>query len=125
MCQKHLGFDYCFDDSYCKICKGYCCRGDGYVFLNQNDIEGISLYLNLEKEQFLQTYTRVFYDKIVLANIKVGGEYQCCFLDKDGLCEIYTKRPLQCKTFPFWDSMKELSFEELNELCPAIVKNSC
>jgi Fe-S-cluster containining protein len=125
MYQKHIGFDYCFIDNYCKICKGYCCRGEGYVFLTQSDIEGIAAYLNLEKEQFLKTYTRKFYDKIALANIKVNGEYVCCFLDKEGLCEIYTKRPLQCRTFPFWDSMKELSLKELNQLCPAIVKNSC
>jgi len=95
------------------------------VFLTQSDIEGIATYLNLEKEQFLKTYTRKFYDKIALANIKVNGEYVCCFLDKEGLCEIYTKRPLQCRTFPFWDSMKDLSLKELNQLCPAIVKNSC
>jgi len=69
MYQKHIGFDYCFIDNYCKICKGYCCRGEGYVFLTQSDIEGNAAYLNLEKEQFLKTYTRKFYDKIALANI--------------------------------------------------------
>jgi len=122
MCKKHIGFDYSFDHSYCKICKGYCCKGEGYVFLTQSDIEGIAAYLNLEKEQFLKTYARKFYDKIALANIKVNGEYKCCFLDDEGLCEIYTKRPLQCRTFPFWDSMRELSLEDLNQLCPAIVK---
>lgn len=93
--------------------------------MTQSDIENLALYLNLEKEQFLKTYTIKFYDKIALANIKVNGEYVCCFLDKEGLCEIYTKRPMQCKTFPFWDSMKELSFEELRKFCPAIHKNSC
>ncbi|MGC9167574.1 MAG: YkgJ family cysteine cluster protein [Desulfurella sp.] len=121
MCQKHLGFNYCFDDSYCKICKGYCCKGEGYVFLEQSDIESIAIYLNLEIEQFIQTYTRKFYDKIVLANVKINGEYACCFLN-DGLCEIYPSRPSQCKTFPFWDSMKNLSIEELKQLCPAIKK---
>ncbi|MGC8705824.1 MAG: YkgJ family cysteine cluster protein [Desulfurella sp.] len=121
MCQKHLGFNYCFDDSYCKICKGYCCKGEGYVFLEQSDIESIAIYLNLEIEQFIQIYTRKFYDKIVLANVKTNGEYKCCFLN-DGLCEIYPSRPSQCKTFPFWDSMKNLSIEELKQLCPAIKK---
>ncbi|OSS41846.1 hypothetical protein DESAMIL20_1399 [Desulfurella amilsii] len=122
MCKKHLDFSYSFDDSYCKICKGYCCRGDGYVFLTQSDIEDIAAYLNLEKEQFLQTYTGKFYDKVTLANIKVNGEYTCCFLDKEGLCEIYPKRPIQCRTFPFWESMKNFSLEDLNQLCPAILK---
>ncbi len=95
--------------------------GDGFVFLTQDDIFSIANFLNCEKEEFLRIYTRKFYDKVVLASIKVNGTSMCCFLE-NGLCQIYPKRPNQCKTFPFWDSMKDLDIEELKKLCPAIKK---
>ncbi len=119
MCKEHLGFDYCFDEDYCKLCRGFCCIGDGFVFLTQDDIVSIANFLNCDIEEFLRIYTRKFYDKTVLANIEVNGIYMCCFLE-NGLCQIYPKRPTQCKTFPFWDSMKDLNIEELKTLCPAI-----
>lgn len=124
MCKKHLDFDYCFDDTYCKICRGFCCKGDGFVFLSGEDIKAISSFLQLEKEVFLEKYTVAFYNKVTLKSLKINGEVVCCFLSKGGFCEIYPARPLQCRTFPFWDSMKDLSLKELSELCPAIKKNN-
>ncbi len=78
----------------------------------------------MPRKDFLEKYTIAFYKKVSLKSLKIMGESVCCFLDEHGLCEIYPARPMQCKTFPFWDSMKNLSIEELNELCPAIKKNS-
>lgn len=124
MCKKYLSFDYCFDDSYCKTCRGFCCKGEGFVFISEEDIKAISNFLQLKEKDFLEKYTSAFYNKIILKSLKINNEFVCCFLNKEGSCEIYPSRPLQCRTFPFWDSMRNLSLEELNELCPAIKKHN-
>ncbi len=117
---KEDGFSFCFDKSACKICKGKCCIGEGYVFLTDEDIEGISNFLSLKKEEFLKLYTRKVNGKTTLIDLAVKNEIRCVFLDDNYRCEIYTKRPKQCRDFPFWESLKNKSFDEVKKLCPGI-----
>ncbi len=115
------GFKFCFDEKSCETCQGLCCIGDGFVFLNENDIEGISLYLGISKTEFVKTYTREAYGKKALIDLVIKGEKRCVFLNDSYRCEIYPKRPKQCKEFPFWENLKEKKIENLEGLCPGIV----
>ncbi len=121
MNNKKEGFSFCFDKSACKTCKGKCCRGEGYVFLTNEDIENISEFLDIEKKAFLRLYTRKVNGKTALIDLAVKNEIRCVFLDDNYRCEIYTKRPKQCRSFPFWESLKDKSFDAVEELCPGIV----
>lgn len=122
MCKKFLGFDFCFNESICESCQGFCCKGNGFVFLDSDDIECLAKALNIDVDEFLNLYTIRFYNKISIKSIKSNGEYMCVFLNNNGKCEIYESRPKQCKSFPFWESMRNLSYQELLNLCPAIEK---
>ncbi|WP_022670643.1 YkgJ family cysteine cluster protein [Hippea alviniae] len=117
---KRDGFWFCFDDTRCKTCKALCCIGEGYVFLTNEDIERISEFLGLKREDFLKTYTRKVFGKIALIDLVIKGEKRCVFLDDNYRCEIYPVRPKQCESFPFWEKFKELSLNKLKKLCPAI-----
>ncbi|WP_041324024.1 YkgJ family cysteine cluster protein [Hippea maritima] len=117
---KKDGFQFCFDDTFCKTCKAKCCIGDGYVFLNDKDIENLYTFLGISKEDFLNKYTRKVFGKVVLIDLVIKNEKRCVFLDDNYRCEVYPKRPFQCKSFPFWEKLRSFSLDELKKLCPAI-----
>jgi len=119
---KRDGFRFCFDEQACKTCKGRCCIGEGYVFLTETDIREISRFLRITEEEFLEKYTRKVNYKFALIDLVVKGEKRCVFLSDEYLCEIYPKRPKQCKDFPFWNSLKDKAFQFAQKLCPGVVK---
>lgn len=49
-------------------------------------------------------------------------EYCCVFLDGNQ-CSIYPVRPLQCRTFPFWDHFKT-EIDQLLKECPGVKSSS-
>lgn len=89
----------------CRQC-GRCCSGpeEGYVWVSDEEIAGISLFLGVTAEHFRRVCAR-----------KAGGHYtireqkpsnDCLFLIRDESgqkrCSIYSVRPSQCRTWPFW-----------------------
>ncbi len=119
---KVEGFDFAFDNTACDNCKALCCKGDGYVFLDTEDIKNIASFLNMKTEEFLKLYTKkaIYGKKISLISLKIKDEIKCVFLDDDNRCEIYATRPKQCKSFPFWLNLKDKNKERLVKLCPGI-----
>lgn len=109
----------------CTQC-GRCCSGpeEGYIWLSDDEITRISLFLGITAEQFRRTCAR-----------KVGGRYtiieqkpsnDCWFLkrDADGAkrCSIYSLRPSQCRTWPFWPGniADSDSWAYAAERCPGV-----
>jgi len=92
----------CFECTGC----GDCCRvRDGYdcVYLYDEDIGPLALALGLEVDEFLDRYA--FVDELGWTRLKIDTD-ACPFLDRaENTCSVYEARPLQCRTFPFWDSM--------------------
>ena len=45
-----------------------------------------------------------------------------CIFWSDGICTIYSARPLQCQSFPFWASnlLSEKAWESASLTCPGI-----
>ncbi len=105
----------------CTKC-GKCCTGfPGYVYLSETDIEKIAEFLHMNTERFLKKYTkrvRVFNESRFSLTEKV--HFDCIFLDK--LCTIYSVRPYQCKTYPFWKRhlVSEREWIKTGEFCPGI-----
>ncbi len=83
----------------CTEC-GACCTGSpGYVWLSEEDIETLCQALQLQRHEFLQRYTRLVHLRTAL--IEHPKTYDCVFL-KGNRCEVYSARPKQCRTFPWW-----------------------
>jgi hypothetical protein len=86
----------------CKEC-GKCCTGfPGYVWVKESEIKEIAELLAISEDEMKKKYLR-----------RVGGSwalkemprnYDCVFL-QDRRCKIYARRPHQCRTFPWWNTL--------------------
>lgn len=81
----------------CKKC-GKCCKWDGYVFLEPEDIDRLAKHFSLNKEDFLDEYTTDHDDYKILKN--KPNSKSCVFL-KNNRCDIWDVKPQQCADFPF------------------------
>jgi Fe-S-cluster containining protein len=116
------GFSYAFDTGACATCGGRCCIGEsGNIFVSQGEIEKIIALLEIDIATFYKEYLVKKGYKFSLKERRFGDSHDCIFFDRDaGGCQIYEARPLQCRTFPFWDYYKD-RIEELKAECPGII----
>lgn len=81
---------------------GKCCTGpSGFVFVTEEEMQGMANELQISLDLFKRKYTRKRNNQYALTERKNGDEYACVFL-KDKKCLVYQNRPLQCRTYPFW-----------------------
>src|SRR5688500_1640879 len=79
---------------------GQCCTGaPGYTWVTEQEIVSIADYLNLSIDDFSRKYIRKIDERYSLK--EDYQNYDCVFL-KDKKCQIYSVRPTQCRTFPWW-----------------------
>ncbi len=88
----------------CTQC-GNCCGGPpGYVWVSKRDIQAIAEFLGRPDGKLDRTELRRVGLRYSLTE-KPGGD--CVFLVRDGnkaRCAIHPVRPVQCRTWPFWDT---------------------
>ncbi len=108
----------------CQRCR-YCCSSEpGYVFLSEKDLDAAALASGLDREAFISIYCRlVDFGAYYLISLKEKENYDCIFLNESG-CSIYSGRPTQCRTYPFWSGIvdSEKAWREESKLCPGIGK---
>lgn len=108
----------------CKNC-GHCCADEpGYVFLSEKDIQVLSDGLNLSKDDFIITYCRTIdFGAMKLVSLIEKDNYDCVFLTDKG-CKVYEYRPIQCRTYPFWQHIleDEKSWNDEALQCPGMNK---
>ena len=116
------GFSYGFIPSACLSCQGRCCTGEsGYIYVNKNEIERIAAFLKIDKESFISEYLFKKGYRYSIKEREINGEFECIFFDREANgCKIYQARPIQCRTFPFWEYYKD-KVEALKQECPGIV----
>jgi len=89
----------------CTQC-GNCCTGaPGYVFLTREEIDRIAEFIG--QPTLTERQLRRVGRRWSLTERRNGD---CTFLkniDGKRICSIYPVRPLQCRTWPFWDSLLE------------------
>jgi Fe-S-cluster containining protein len=106
----------------CKRCSS-CCRYDaGFVFLSEDDLEKLTAEKKMDRDSFIITYCRWVTDfngKEVLS-LKEKSNNDCIFWDSG--CTVYTARPIQCVTFPFWETVvsSAMSWQAAASACPGI-----
>ena len=116
------GFPYGFMPNACATCGGKCCTGEsGYIHVNKTEMERIAAFLNIDIETLKSEYLYKHGYKYSIKEREVEGSFECVFYDakQDG-CMIYAARPVQCRTFPFWEYYKN-RVDELKRECPGIV----
>ncbi|PHS58267.1 MAG: zinc/iron-chelating domain-containing protein [Sulfurimonas sp.] len=120
--KKEESYTYAFDSNACNTCEARCCTGQsGYIYVTKKEIENISIVLNLDVSVFVSKYLFKKNYKYSIKEIKYNGSYECVFYDrKSNGCSIYNARPLQCRTFPFWDYYRT-RVDELKLECPGII----
>ncbi len=90
----------------CTQC-GRCCGGaPGFVWVSGDEARDMAAFLDLPLDVFMRQHTRRVRGRRSLKEYENGD---CEFLDHDddgrARCTIHPVRPLQCRTWPFWDSI--------------------
>lgn len=99
---------------------GDCCTGSpGYVWVSEEEIHAIAKHLNLSIVEFRNKYIRQVGQRESL--LEHPKNFDCIFL-KDRKCQIYTLRPKQCRTFPWWvyNLRSEADWNQASRYCEGI-----
>ena len=105
----------------CTAC-GNCCRHHGeyaYVYLRRPEARSMAAHLGLGLEDFLERYCQREGHLFALRM----DDPACPFLGADGRCGVYPVRPVQCRTWPFWEETLDDEAKwhgEVRATCPGI-----
>jgi Fe-S-cluster containining protein len=111
----------CFSCTRCSVC----CRFEpGYVFLSKTDVDILASFLSMDYNGFVAVYCRWIngYEGTVRLSLKEKANYDCIFWKKG--CTVYSGRPKQCRTFPFWADIlsSREAWDNAALSCPGIGK---
>lgn len=102
----------------CTGCGG-CCSGEpGYVWVDDDEIAGMAALMKISVESFERRFVRNEAGGKSLVEYPDGD---CIFLEPDSRrCSVYEARPVQCRTWPFWNSNlgARKDWEETCKACP-------
>lgn len=100
--QTKIGYNYSFNENACATCGGACCIGEsGAIWLNSEESRAIANFLKIEHEDFCLTYAKKIDGRLSIKEKPYKDGWACIFFNEG--CEIYSVRPKQCATFPFWE----------------------
>jgi len=89
----------------CKRCSSCCRKDPGFVYLSEMDVKNLLATLKMDRNSFISTYCRWVTDwkgnEVLSLKEKSNKD---CILWNEG-CSVYKARPLQCVTFPFWETI--------------------
>ena len=104
---------------------GKCCvsrNSYGFVYLSNIDIRRFSKYFKISIKKFKDEYCQIT-DGFIHLLEKTELDGSCIFL-KNKKCSVYTSRPSQCRTWPFWNENMNAKVwnEDISLNCPGIGK---
>ncbi len=108
----------------CTRCSACCRYNPGYVFLSLSDIDCLVAFLQISKHDFIMKYVKEVdmgdYRRLSLTE---KPNFDCIFWT-DGGCTVYPARPLQCRSYPFWQQnlVSREVWDGLSASCPGINK---
>src|ERR1700722_15463026 len=101
----------------CTRC-GHCCTGaPGHVWDGDEEIAALGPARGMCIKQFTKAFVRRVGARTSLIE-KPGGD--CIFWDRQAGCTVYSARPDQCRTWPFWPENVETpqDWEHVRSVCP-------
>lgn len=108
----------------CKQCSSCCRYEEGVVIINDREVDQIADFLNLQRGDFIAKYCkRVFAHNQVQLSLIEKSNLDCIFWDPQIKgCAIYSVRPIQCSTFPFWPSLLQSHqvWQKCSKDCPGM-----
>ena len=107
----------CFSCTQC----GNCCTGSpGVVWVTDEEIAEIARITGKTVGEIRLFHTRIVGGRVSLREHPNGD---CTFFDPEHRrCTVYEARPVQCRTWPFWNSNLESSaaWEGVKRECPGV-----
>ncbi len=106
----------------CRRCSACCRVQPGFVFLSHNDLSELLAELGVPWDEFKGRYLRsVNIGKFIHLSLREKDNFDCVFWES-GNCRVYEKRPLQCRSFPFWSHLlvSRETWQEHGKQCPGI-----
>ncbi len=102
----------------CTQC-GDCCSGDpGYVWVDPDEIQAMADKMQMTRDEFSAKFIRKVGKQFSLMEYDNGD---CILLDPvKRTCLVYQARPIQCRTWPFWDSnlQNKKAWKATCNVCP-------
>lgn len=101
----------------CQQC-GACCTGEpGYVYVTERESQALAGRLGLSVAEFYRRHVRLVPGGHSLLERPDGS---CIFYDRG--CTVYSLRPRQCRTYPFWTGVlhSEQAWQEEGQNCPGV-----
>lgn len=88
------------------------------MWVDPDEIAGLARAMDLEEEPFREKFIRKIGNRDSLIEYSDGD---CIFLEPETRhCMVYAARPIQCRTWPFWDSNLESkrTWGQTCRICP-------
>jgi Fe-S-cluster containining protein len=110
-----------YQDGLCFQCTqcGNCCTGaPGVVWVSEDEMVKLAEVTGLSLDELKRRHTRKVGRRASLTERENGD---CTFFDSQTRrCTVYTARPAQCRTWPFWNSNLESrrAWKETQKECP-------
>ena len=110
----------------CSGC-GRCCAGPepGFVWVSDEEVTAIAAFLRMDEPLFRRRFVRTVGRR--QSHLEKRPSNDCIFLTARGPdgargCEIYSVRPTQCRTWPFWECniSDPYDWAEAGGRCPGI-----
>lgn len=101
---------------------GNCCASHGefgYVYLTESDVTRAAKSLKISPAKFKSEYCHRVDGFLAIKDNPLGPD--CLFL-KERRCHIYSGRPTQCRTWPFWPEVMNAKKWKKNveSFCPGV-----
>lgn len=107
----------------CQGC-GDCCRGPGgYVWVTEDEAKEMANALGMAFTVFTAKMLRTTMAGLALVD---NGRGDCPLLGENGKCAVYHNRPVQCRTWPWWEEnlVSEQRWEDAATRCPGMNKGT-
>lgn len=112
------GWSFKFDPEICQKCGGKCCIGEsGYIWVKKEEIKKLAKLFGLSFDEFASKFLQKIGTRFTIKEKPFEDGLACVFFDENSRnCSVYELRPLQCRTFPFWEHFRG-NFDELEREC--------
>lgn len=103
----------------CTKC-GACCSRPGVVYLTMLDVQRLAEFLEATEAQVKEAFLVPAEQGWWIIPVEEG--HPCPFFTSEGTCTIHPVKPVQCRTYPFWEELvtDARAWEAEAAFCPGI-----